>query len=343
MRHSRILLTGTVVAAATALILTPMAATAHTDNLFTWAYNPGDPSTSGFATASKTDAALALLGVDTLSIIDDVTGTEVCDEAGYAVGTVDSGEFSEASVLTFDHSTGAILSGPTTISLGAETAIYGVDELDTFADCTLITLVTYSEGQTGEAIITVDPATGAGTVLVDLPALEAEDEWDYTGLATTKDGVTYIFATIDSFPYVAVVDFDTQTISTPVPLAGLSASFDSSGFTMGVDFDAAGGLWVTTGVNEEEQYHLVSYASGADLAAAEPTDIGILPYQEGLQIESPIPLAADSAAAAPVTPVEPAKPVLAATGSEAPLGVGAAALVLLMAGAAVLLLRRRSA
>jgi len=334
MRHSRILVTGAVAAAATALLLAPAAATAHTDNLYTWADDGlGDgESVGGFATTSKTDASLAFLSAGTTEAIDQATGVEICDEVGYAVSRT-SDEY--AGILTWDHTTGAILSGPVDIYVGNE-PVYDAVELDTLADCTVISIVDF-DSETGTAIAKIDPLTGEATALVDLPYFETEN---YTGLATAPDGSTYIFVTVDGYPNVALVDFSTSSIGVPVLLNGLSTYFDSSGFTYGVDFDAAGGLWAITGVNQLEEYHLVSFAAGASLPSATPTDIGPYSYVIPPFVDAPIPLSTEGLAETPVAPIEPA---LAATGSEAPLGIAAGALALLVAGGAVLTLRRRTA
>lgn len=336
-----LVIAGTAVAAAASLVLLPAAATAHTDHLFTWSYSPEGSDAGGFSTVSKTDAALALLGADTLPIIDEVSGMEVCNEIGYAVGWQDLGsEVEIPTVVTWDHSTGAILSGPEQLDLvtDEQAIVDDVLELDTLGDCTVISIAEIDDGEPGTfpSIVEIDPATGDTTVLVELPLIEGE----YTGLATDAAGVTHLFMTFAGYPYTRTIDLETGTLGDSTALAGLSEYFESSGFTEGVDFDAAGGLWLVTGVNAEEEYHLVSYAAGADLGSGTPTDIGILPYYgDGLQINSPIPLTAD---AAPVAPIEPAKPQLAATGSELPVGFGAAALALLLAGGTVLVLRRRS-
>ena len=330
MRRSRIVLTGAVAAAASAaIILTPVAASSHTDNLYTWAQD-SEEEVGGFATTSKTDASLALLEVNTESIASNVGGAEVCNEVGYAVNSPYEGY---ASIFTWDHTTGAILSDPVDIHVGNEPA-YQAIELDTLADCTVISILVF-DSETGTAIAKIDPATGDSTVLVTLPFFEDQE---YTGLATAPNGSTYIFMTVDNYPNVALVDFESGTIGTPVLLNGLSTYFDSSGFTMGVDFDAAGGLWAITGVDQEEVYHLISYAAGESIPSATPTDVGPYSYVNPPIVNSPIPLTAEGAAV-----VAPAEPALAATGSEAPFGIAAGALALLVAGAAALVLRRRSA
>ena len=336
-----LVISGVAVAAAASLALVPSAAVGHTDGLFTWSFSPVESDFGGFSSVSKTDAALALLGEDTLEEFPQVSGAEVCNEVGYAVGyapKVDVGESTMRAIATWDHSTGAILSGPTEITIDGQAYITEVRELDTLADCTVITLAELDGGDDW-AIIQIDAATGAAEVLVELPLIEGE----YTGLATDAAGVTYLFMTFAGNPYYRSVDLGTGTFGPAAALAGLSDYFESSGFTQGVDFDAAGGLWAVTGVNAEEQYHLVSFAAGADLGTATPTDSGVLPYSgDGLLVYAPIPLTAETSAVQPVQPL-PAGPQLAATGSELPVGIAAAALALIAAGGVALLARRRAA
>ena len=336
---------GVAVAAAASLALVPTAALGHTDGLFTWSYTPVGSDAGGFSSVSKTDAALALLGESTLEEFPDVTGAEVCDEVGYAVGFADKVDVVESTmraIATWDHSTGAILTGPTELTIDGQAYITDVRELDTLADCSIITLAEL-DGGNDWAIIEVDAATGAAEVLAELPLIEGE----YTGLATDASGVTYLFMTFAGYPYYRTVDLGAGTFGPASALDGLSDYFESSGFTQGVDFDATGGLWAVTGVDAEEQYHLISFAAGAELGTATPTDSGVLPYEgEGLLINAPIPLTAEGSAIQPVQPVPapaPAQPQLAATGSELPAGIAAVALALLAAGGVMLVVRRRAA
>lgn len=339
MKTSRTVLAGTAVAVAASLALIPSAALGHTDSLFTWAYVVGEDINGGFATTSKTDASLAPVGASTIDVADEIHGMEICNEVGYAVN---SPLEDDPGILTWDHVTGAILSGPVELDLQTEEMAFieYTVELDTLADCTVIALIYFyggdDPGDSYWAIAQIDPVSGDTTVVMELPAPLAD--FEYSGLATFA-GTTYVFLDIDDLPYVSTVDLTAQTITEPVQLAGLSDFFESEGFTAGVDFDATGVLWLATGVDAEEEYHLVSFAAGADLGTAAPTDLGILPYlgDDPYLINAPIPLTADGAAAAAP------EPVLAATGSEAPFGIAAGALALLVAGGAVLLLRRRAA
>lgn len=333
MRH-RFVLGLAAVGAATGLALVPAAATAAGTTLYTWAYNPVGTDVGGFATTSTTDAALALLGTDTLAQMY-ASGTEVCGGTGYAVGEVDGGDLDDIPVVaTFDVVTGAITSGPTALTI-VDGAVTDVVEADTLADCTLLTIAFIEGDYTGWAVVEVNAATGVVEIVAELSPI---DGVDYTGLATDSAGTTYLFGNVDDQPWVTILDLVTGTFPEPSIMAGLIDFYESGGFTLGVDFDASDGLWVVNGVNAEEEYHLSSFASGADLTLDEPVDIGVLPYYDTpnqLRISSPIPLAAG--------PTPPPTPQLAATGSTVPLASIALGGLLGLAGAGALLMARRRA
>jgi hypothetical protein len=333
MRH-RLVLGLAAVGAATGLALVPAAATAAGTTLYTWAYNPVGTDAGGFATTSTTDAALALLGADTFAAMY-ASGTEVCGGTGYAVGEIDGGDSDDTPVVaTFDVSTGAITSGPTALTI-VDGTVTDVWEADTLEDCTLLAIAGLEGDYAGVAVVEVNPATGVVEIVAELPEIE---DVEYTGLATDSTGVTYLFGDVESQPWVTVLDLVIGTFPEPSLMTGLANYYESGGFTLGVDFDAADGLWIVNGVDAEEQYHLTSYASGADLALDEPVDIGILPYYDNpnqLQISSPIPLAAG--------PTPPPTPVLAATGSTVPIAAIALGGLLAFAGVGALVAARRRA
>lgn len=319
-------------AAALALVAVPAVATAAGTTLYTWAYNPVGTDFGGFATTSTTDATLALLGTDTLDVMN-AYGVEVCGGNGYAVGEIDGGDGPDTPVVaTFDVITGAITSGPTALTI-ADGAVAEVWEADTLADCTLLTIAGLEGDYSGAAVVTVNPATGATEIVAELPEIE---DLDYTGLATDSTGVTFLFGDIDGQPWFTILDLGTGTFPEPSFMVGLMEYYESFGFTQGVDFDAADGLWLVNGVDEEEEYHLTSFAPGADLATDEPVSIGVLPYYSTpneLQILSPIPLAAASAPT----------PQLAATGAGVPIAALALGGMLALAGAVALVAARRRA
>ena len=317
-------------AAALALAATPAAAIAAGTTLYTWAYNPVGSDFGGFATTSTTDATLTLLGADTLEVMT-AYGTEVCNGTGYAVGEIDGGDGPDTPVVaTFDLATGAITSGPTALTIAGGT-VAEVWEADTLADCTLLTIADLEGDYSGAAVVAVNPATGATEIVAELPDIE---EADYTGLATNSTGVTVLFGDVTDQPWFTTLDLGTGTFPEPSFMEGLMDYYESYGFTLGVDFDASDGLWIVSGVNAEEEYHLNSFGPGADLALDEPVDIGVLPYYSTpneLQILEPIPLAAASAAT----------PQLAATGAGVPIAALALGGMLALAGAVALVAARR--
>lgn len=321
-------------AAALALAAVPAAATAAGTTLYTWAYNPIGTDIGGFATTSTTDATLALLGADTLATMY-ASGTEVCGGTGYAVGEIDGGDGPDTAVVAvFDVVTGAITSGPTALTI-ADGTVVDVVEADTLADCTLLTIALLGGDYEGTAVVEVNPATGVTEIVAELPDIA---EVEYSGLATDSTGVTYLFGNVDDEPWVTIIDLGAGTFPEPSLMTGLMEFYESFGFTMGVDFDAADGLWIVNGVNEEEEYHLSFFSAGADLAADEPIDIGVLPYYDTpnhLQVADPIPLAAG--------PTPAPTPQLAATGAELPTAALALGGVLALVGAVALVATRRRA
>lgn len=326
MPRTRLALATAALAAAGALVLTPTAATGHTDFLYSWGLTgSGDAAPSAFLTVSKSDAALAPLA-DLPDSVGLVTGTEICADAAFAIDG-DAGD-----VITWNHSTGALISSVPIVASGYEE----FTELDALEDCTLLTLAVAEEDDSW-VILSVDPVTGATTLEFNLFA-SGQLNFYYTGIATSPNGTTYVFGDANGSPFWSTVDFQTDTQEVPIELTGLvEVTGGSTGFTAGIDFDAAGGLWFIHGVNDTETLYLATYAAGADLSVAEPTQIGITPYGPPAApfVDFPTPLAVDHAAAP--------QPQLAATGTELPAGVVLAAGILLLAGAAIVLARRRPA
>ncbi len=332
MLNRRVTLALIAGSAALGLAAVPAAATAAGTTLYTWAYNPVGTDVGGFATTSTTDAALALLGADTLAAMY-ASGTEVCGGTGYAVGEIDGGDSDDTPVVaTFDVVTGAITSGPTALTI-ADGTVFDVWEADTLADCTLLTIADLGGDTDGYAVVEVNPATGVVEIVASLPDIA---EVEYSGLATDSTGTTYVFGDVDDEPWFTILDLGTGTFPEPTIMAGLMDYYESDGETFGVDFDAAGVMWIVMAVNQEEQYYLNSFAAGADLALADPVSIGVLPYYNNpnqLQISSPIPLAAG--------PTPPPTPQLAATGAELPIAALALGGLLAMAGTVALVAARR--
>lgn len=327
MTRSRTALVGAALAVAGALVFVPTAATGHTEFLYSWGLTGGgEAAPSAFLTVSKSDAGLSPLG-DLPDSVELITGTEICGDAAFAV----DGE--AGTVITWDHATGAVISSVPIIASGYEE----FTELDALEDCTLLTLAVVEEDDSW-AILSLDPVTGVTAVEFELFVIEQEDAY-YTGIATAPDGTTYVFGDITGTPFWSIVDLATDIQEIPTALAGLvEVTGGSTGFTAGIDFDAAGGLWFIHGINDIETLKLAVYAAGANIGVDEPTEIGITPYGPPAApfVDFPTPLAVDHAVPAPA-------PQLAATGTELPAGVVLAAGILLLAGAALVLTRRRSA
>ena len=264
----------------------PLSASAHTGSLFMWAYT-GDES-AGFASVSKTDAALTLLEQQPTDLL--VVGAEICEETGYAVA--DDPE----TVLTWNHTTGvpgpAVDLVPTMADWPEAGAaeVNGIMELDTLADCTLLAIalfdVWYEEGdpETFLAVSVVNPVTG---VTSPVALLDNESDVDYRAIATDPiTGVTYLFLRgDDGLPYFSIVDVVAGTVSAPTVMAGVADYYEGEEFQLGSDFDSAGVLWAAFGVAAFEEIRLVALTGpAAALGTTVPSDRGevsplvIVPY-----------------------------------------------------------------
>lgn len=324
----------------------PSAAFAHTDSLYTWAYDQDAGDDGKFVTVSKTDAQLQ--AVSSTGELVNVVGMEICDEVGYAVGNFEDGII----VFEWNHSTGYPVGGP--VELVADvTAWDGADsveienlvDLDTTADCTLLSIVGFSvqndqETMSFVAVSSIDPETGLVTPLVEIPVDDPED----MSLATDPlTATTYLFLEFDGSPAFTPLDLDAGTYGEPETLGGVIDFFDSGGFPQGADFDATGTLWIIVGVNALESYRLVSLAApSANLGTTSPDDIGSLPYsgEPRLLVDPFIPLTVDPAGVVPDPDPDP-EPVLPATGPT-DTGIVYLGAALLLAGALVALSRRRT-
>lgn len=321
------------------LMVSPLAASAHTGSLFTWGYHYDEGSElaeMGFATVSTTNAGLTPL---TEHADTDVDGAEICDETGWAVGSDEGGAF----VVTWDHDTGAT---GTPVALTADpldfddalsvTADYAW-AADSLADCTRLAYVSFTV-EFGEfdtqVVLTVSyvNADGSTVPIVFLDPDVEGDSIDWNGIATDPlSGTTYLFADIDAQPYFVVLDIEARNVGPFQVMNGAVAAFDSDGFPVEADFQPDGVLWMIYGVWNLESYRLVRFEPGADLTTAEPTDLGTV---WGIDVEAWY--TGDT-----VLTYDPYVPVLPATGG-APLPVLAAGGMLLLAGVGVLALGVRS-
>jgi len=329
---------GALMIAGLSLVVSPLAASAHTGNLYTWAYQydeSSERSELGFATVSTTDASLTPL--ERVNV--DVAGAEICEETGWAVGSDEGGAY----VVDWDHETGAV---GTPVALTADPLDFDdalsveADEAwaaDSLLDCARIAYVEFTV-QFGEFDIqqvqTVSFVNADGST-VPIVFLEPDVEGDtisWMGIATDPlSGTTYLFAQIMDLPYVAVLDVDARTYGPLQVMAGAVAAFESDGFGVEADFQPDGVLWMIYGVWASETYRLVRFEPGADLVTAEPTDLGELrgdAYDAWYSGDT-------------VLTYDPYVAVLPATGG-APLPVLAAGGLLLLAGAGVLALGTRA-
>lgn len=309
----------------------PLAASAHTGQLFTWAYTLFTDSVSGgFAHVSQTDGSLTPVGgVDDPDFM--ASGGEVCDEKAWAIAV--EGE-AAASVFTWDHSTGAF---GALVDLTADTAdfegatsvsIEDAYSADTLSDCAALAYVEYYvnvEGGGGPALwlSSIDVASGATTPLVQLITdAEGDDvEYNWGGIATNPlTGVTYLWFQLggdgdggDGLPYVVTADLATGTLGVPVVMAGAVDFYsESEAFVTEADFEPSGILWLSLGVNDLEQFRLLSFPVGADLAGGGFSEHGAIPYIEQGSTSGTVVRAPD------VLTYDP-EPALAATGSQ-PVG-----------------------
>lgn len=319
------------------LVAAPLAAAAHTGNLYTWAYSE-DSNFFGITKISTADASLTQLAP--APVVQYVTGADICNEAAF--GVVDSNEETEIpGVLTWNHDTGVL---GTQHDLTANIADFpdstDVDALEAFAadslsGCSAIAYVRYEvtdgENTTFPIFVSyVDVATGLTTPITELPELSEGSSIEWEGIATDPvTGVTYLFAAFLGTTHFAVLDVTTGAVSGMQSMDGLWAFFDESNqFPVEADFQPDGKLWMLIGVNELEEFHLVSFAAGASLAAASPTDVGDLDAGDGATFfEGDNVLTYDPEA-------------LANTGGGVPLGLLLPGAVLFLGGLALVAVRR---
>lgn len=325
---------GLVIAAA------PMSAAAHTGKLYTWMIQEIEPQEeylTGFADLSQTDASTAFLPVQT-DIPQLANGADICAN-GDAWGSL--GGESAPALFTWNHDTGALgatsapfLTNPEFFPGAFAISSVQVVSADSLADCTKLVIgfyeVEWEEGGDDELLIalsSVDPATGAVTAIVSLSG--AAELW--RGIATDPvTGVTYLFFRFESDPYYTVLDLSTPAVSEAVPMQGLSEAFEDGGQVLEADFQPDGKLWMLYDSNlTSTDVKLLSFAPGADLAAAVPTTIGSI---------NDDPSAGLFNFAADVLAYDPQ--LLPATGGT-PTGMLAVGAALVLAGAVIAVMRRR--
>ncbi len=301
------------------------------DGLYSASYSEGDgegDGGSGFVQLSKTDASATALGSP--SDLYDFYSVEVVNGLGYATGVILGAETEDDDVyafFTWDITTGEVLSAVPLSSAAGE--IVDVTALDTTNEGLFLAYIDIAgDGDSSsEWIASIDPATGAVTLLVDVDL--PDDGRIFEGLATNPvTGITYALADFDDgIPAYSPVNLVAGTVGESVALTSVSDSIGGGWFVEG-DFDSTGVLWFT-------------YSGEVGVARTDaPAEVGV----EATELGDPdIAEKAITVGQTAVFPVPPApEPQLAATGFPVAPAAGIAA-ALLAAGALVVFGRRRSA
>lgn len=341
--RSRRLAAGILMVAGLGLIAAPLAASAHTGKLFTWAYEEIDDETdyAGFASISQTDATQTFLGAQGETEFA-ARGADICpNEDTWGVGAAP-----ETPVLvTWNHDTGAtsipfpmLNTNPGFFPGAVIQFVNQVWSADSLSDCRKLAYVEYyvEFEQGSETVLTVsyvDPATGGATPILLLPEAQGDTDLFWHGIATDPTtGVTYLFFQFDGLPYFAELDLADSSITGGTLMEGLVEFFESDGAVAEADFQPDGKLWMIYDANPDAgAYRLLSFVPGADLSAAPPTVIGPVNIDSDAGLYNPFP---------DVLTYDPE--ALPATGA-APIGFLAVGVSLVIAGGALAAFRRRAA
>jgi hypothetical protein len=316
------------------LVAAPLAASAHTGNLFTWAYDAsGENEVGGFATISQTDASIAFLGTPATENLYTI-GADICtDETSWGVA-----ETGEPTVLfTWNHDTGElglpVVAEAFVADFPQAEGVF-VEDLwaaDSLPGCVKLAFVLYSvsfgDGPSDDvlALSYVDVATGAVHPVVELPTDDDGSEIDWTGIATDPTtGFTRLFATFQSGPYFAAADLAAGEVSELQSLGGADDLFEG-GAPGEADFQPDGKLWLY--YEFAEGAFLLSYPAGADLTTADPTNVGEPTSQEDIHLHNVYTLTYDPKA-------------LPATGGGVPVGLLLAGGALFAGGLVLVAVRR---
>lgn len=268
------------------LVAAPLAAAAHTGNLFTWVYYPGgNDELAGFATLSQTDASLAVLpapGVDDLYGY----GADICsDESSWGVGQV----IEDMAVYTWNHDTGAV--GPRVIAQASvadfpEAESVQVNDIwaaDSLAGCVKLAFVAYyvyyEEGDPEYRVTLsyVDVGTGDVHPIVELAQTNGQNSIEWDGIATDPlTGYTHLFATYLNAPYFTGVDLGAGEVGELREMEGTDDLFEGGSPGEG-DYQPDGKLWLYYSAGDS--VYLLSFPAGSDLTTVEPTNVG--PVQQG--------------------------------------------------------------
>lgn len=316
------------------LVAAPLAAAAHTGNLFSWAWDgSGDDEVGGFTHVSQTDASLAYVGTPTATSLY-TRGADICtDESAWAVASTNE----PPVVFTWNHDTGVTglpVVATANVADFPEAESVSVGEVwaaDSLPGCVKLAFVSYfvDYGEGDPDFITtlsyVDITSGAVTPIVELPDSDDQNEIGWTGIATDPtNGFTRLFATYLSGPYYADAALGAGEISELRPLGGVDDLFEG-GSPGEADFQPDGKLWLFYETGETG--YLLSFPAGADLMTAEPTNVGEVQSTEEAHLHDIRTLTYDPKA-------------LPATGGGAPIGLLLAGGALFAAGLALVAVRR---
>ncbi len=245
VRHDRIppmprptlrLASAALMVAGLSLVAAPLAAAAHTGNLYTWAYSE-DSNAFGMTKISQTDAALTPLAPAPFEKY--VSGADICNEASWAIADFDGGAI-DSFALTWNHDTGAL---GALVELSVDLAdfpdadqvlIRDVWAADSLADCSKLIYaryaVTVNETTTTPLYVAyVDVTTGLTTPIVQLPELSDESFIDWEGIATDPlTGYTHLFADYQGNVNFSFLDIADQEVSELQQLDGVTDEFESS-------------------------------------------------------------------------------------------------------------------
>jgi LPXTG-motif cell wall-anchored protein len=338
--RARRLAAGTLMVAGLTLLAAPLAASAHSGNLFTWAYLDAEgDEPSGFATISQTTALSTTLGAQEVQEMA-ADGADICtDETAWGIADLEQA----VALYTWDHTTGVVgLPVPPVATLadfpGAETvSVEGIWAADSLPGCVKIAFVEYQidypEDPTDliTTVSFVDVATGDVHPIVEVPTLNGQDLIEWEGIATDPTtGFTHVFAYYLGTSYYAFVDIPDGEISELRAMAGVPPVLSNPGAPGEADFQPDGKLWMF--YSQPENYSLLSFAPASDLTTAVPTVVGDAngTGPNGEHLHTTWTLTYDPAA-------------LPATGGELPLGLLAVGGALVLAGAGLAAVRQRRA
>lgn len=329
---------------------------AHSGQLMSWGREEtGAAIVDGFTTLSTTDASMAFLGA-TAPFTDYTSwAIEICDEDSWAVGEMGN---SGPVLLRWNHDTGAfgasvpLVADITPFFPGALTATVDfVWEADSPVGCDGYVIAAYSyttaggPGSSLRVLSSIDLTTGLVSPIVAGGDAIATDP--LTGvtvgisLVPTPGGIPGPNG-IPATPYFGPVDLTGAGGGLLTQMAGLYALLGDAAAPLEAEFDSTGRLFVGYTQITTDDYHLVSFPAGSDLATATPTDVGVVSASAVVtphRTDRGRGLAFDPFAA-PAPPGGPASgPILPATGASTAVPAIMSA-ALLLAGMALVAGRR---